>query len=77
MEGNLLGFDSSVFNINLISAEDNWNVLANSDNVSVPIRNIFIGYSGSAILLENSKRNMWQPLELKCTLSNSTLIVVH
>jgi len=45
VESDLLGFDFSVFNINLISDQDNWNVLANSHKIFVPLWNVLVGDS--------------------------------
>jgi hypothetical protein len=45
VESDLLGLDLSVLNINLVSNENNWDVLADSDEILVPFGNILIGDS--------------------------------
>ena len=49
MESNLLGFDFSVFHIHLVATEYNGNSRADSDKISVPVWNIFVGHAGSDI----------------------------
>ncbi len=42
MELNVACLHLSVLDINLVSDQNNWNVLANSDDVSVPVRDILV-----------------------------------
>jgi hypothetical protein len=49
MEGDLLGLDFSVLDIDLVSNQDDGNVLTDSDQVFVPFGNILIGDSGTDI----------------------------
>lgn len=37
------GFDFSVFDIDFVTAEDDWNIFTDSDEISVPVGYIFIG----------------------------------
>jgi hypothetical protein len=45
VESDLLGLDFSVLDIDLVSNKDDWNVLADSDEILVPFGNILIGDS--------------------------------
>lgn len=45
VEGNLLGLHFSVLHIDLVSNEDNGNVLAHSDQVLVPLGHVLVGDS--------------------------------
>ena len=49
MELNVSSLDLSVFNIDLVTNENDWDVLAHSDNISVPVWNILVGDSRSDI----------------------------
>lgn len=49
VEYNSFGFHFSVFDINFISTQDNWNILTHSYQVSMPVRHIFVCYSWSDI----------------------------
>lgn len=54
MEGDLFGLDFSVLNINLVSNQDNRNVLTHSDQVFVPFWHILIGDSRADIEHDDS-----------------------
>ena len=54
MEGDLLGLNLSVLNIDLIAYQDNRDVFTNSDQVLVPFGHILIGDSGTHIKHNNS-----------------------
>ena len=43
VESDLLGLDFSVFDIDFVAYEYNWNVLANSGQILVPLGNIRVG----------------------------------
>lgn len=45
VESDLLGLDFSVLNIDLVSNQDDGDVLANSDEILVPLGNILVGNS--------------------------------
>ena len=49
VENNSLGFNFPIFDVNFISTQDNWNVLAHTDKITVPVWNILIGYPGCDI----------------------------
>ena len=49
VEGDLLGLDLSVLDINLVSDEHDWDVLAHSDKILVPLWNVLVGNSGADI----------------------------
>jgi hypothetical protein len=49
VEHNLLGLNFSVFNINLVSDQNDWDVLANSHEIFVPLWNVLISDSGADI----------------------------
>jgi hypothetical protein len=49
MEGNLLGLHSSFQHIDFVPTEDDWDVLTNSNDVTVPIWNILVRGPGSDI----------------------------
>ena len=53
VEGNLSSFNFSVLLINLISNQNNWNVVANSSQIFVPFGNVFIGDSSSDVKHKN------------------------
>ena len=54
VESDLLSLDFSVLNINLVTNEDNRNVLADSDQVLVPLGNILVGDSRADVEHDNS-----------------------
>lgn len=54
MEGNLLGLDFAVLNVDLVSNEDDRNVLADTDKILVPLGNILIGDAGANIEHDDS-----------------------
>ena len=49
VENNGLGFDFSVLDVNFVSTKDNWNVLTDTNQISVPVGNIFVGDTRSHI----------------------------
>ena len=49
MESDLLGLNLSVLNVNLVSDQDNGNVLADTDEILVPLGNVSIGDTGAHI----------------------------
>ena len=53
MESDLLGLDLSVLNFHLISTQNNWNVFANSGQVTMPVGNIFVSDTGGNIKHDN------------------------
>ena len=55
MEGDLLGFDLSVLNIDLVAHQDNRDVLTDSDQVLVPLGHILVGNSAAHIEHNNSR----------------------
>ena len=49
VEGDLLGLDLAVLDINLVPAEHNWDVLAHSAQVAVPCGHILVGQAGGDV----------------------------
>ena len=49
MEGDLAGLDFSVFLIDFVSDEDDWDVIADSGEILIPFGNIFVCDSGGDI----------------------------
>jgi hypothetical protein len=49
VESDLLGLNFSVLDINLVSDEDDWDGITDSDEIFVPLWNILIGDSGADI----------------------------
>lgn len=49
MEGNLLGLHFTIFDIDLVTDEGNWDILTNSNQVLVPLWNILVSDSGADI----------------------------
>ena len=43
VENNGLCLDFSVFNVHLVSGENDWNVFANSDNITMPVGHVLVG----------------------------------
>ena len=54
VENNLLGFDFSVFNINFVTNQNDWNVFANSDKIFIPFWNILVSNSRADIEHDNT-----------------------
>ena len=54
VESDLLGLDFSVLDIDLVSNQDNRNVLAHSDQVLVPLGHVLVSNSGAHIEHDNS-----------------------
>ena len=53
MESDLSGLDLSVLLIDLVSDENDWDVIADSGQVLVPLGNVFVSDSGCDIEHEN------------------------
>ncbi len=49
MEGDGLGLDLALLDIDLVTAENDWDVLADADQVTVPVWNVLIGDTGGNI----------------------------
>ncbi len=49
VEGDLLGLDLSVLDVDLVSNKDDGNVLADTDEILVPLGNILVGDAGAHI----------------------------
>ena len=49
VESDLLGLDLSVLHIDLVSDQDNWDVLTDSDEILVPLGDILVGDSSAHI----------------------------
>jgi len=45
VEYDCLGFDFSVFDVDLVSAEHNWDILADSDEITMPVGHVLVGDS--------------------------------
>lgn len=45
MKHNGLGFDFTVFDVHLVTAEDNGNVLTDTDKITMPVGHVLIGNS--------------------------------
>lgn len=49
VEGNGLCLDLAILDVDFVSTQDNWNVLANSDKVTMPLRNVLVRHARSNI----------------------------
>lgn len=49
VEGDGLGLDLALLNIDLVAAEDDWDVLADTDEVTVPVGDVLVGDTGGNI----------------------------
>ena len=49
MESDLLGLDLSILDIDLVTNEDDWDVLADSHEILVPLWDVLVGDSGADI----------------------------
>jgi len=49
VEGDRLGLDLSLLNINLVAGQDDGNVLADTDQITVPVGNVLVGNTGGDI----------------------------
>jgi hypothetical protein len=54
VEGDLLGLDLSVLDVDLVANQDNWDVLTDSDEILVPLGNVLVGDSGADIEHDDS-----------------------
>ncbi len=53
MESNLSGLDLSVLLVDLVSNQDNWDVVADSGQILVPLWNVLVSDSGGDVEHEN------------------------
>ena len=49
----MLSFDLAVFDFNLISGQDDRDVLTNTSEITMPVRNIFVGDTGGNVEHDN------------------------
>lgn len=49
MESDGLGLDFSLLDVDLVTAEDNWDVFTDPDQVSVPVWHVLVGDSGGDV----------------------------
>ena len=49
VEHDALGFDLPVFDVHLVSAEHDGNVLADAHQVPMPVGHVLVGYSGGDV----------------------------
>lgn len=49
MEGDCLCLDLALLNVDLVSAKNNWDVLADTDKVTMPVWNVLVGDSGGDV----------------------------
>jgi len=49
VEGDLLGLDLSILDIDFVTAENDWDVFTHSDDISVPVGNVLVGHTRSNI----------------------------
>jgi len=49
VESDGLGLDLALLNINLVTCEDDWDVLADTDKVTVPVGDVLVGDAGSDV----------------------------
>lgn len=54
MEHDALGFDFSVFDVHLVAAEDDGNVLTDTDQVTMPVGYVLIGDSRGDVKHDDS-----------------------
>jgi len=53
VKDNLLGLHSAVLHVDLVAAENDWNVFADANNIAMPVRHILIGHSASYVEHDN------------------------
>jgi len=53
VEGNHLGFDLTILNLHLVPSEYDWDILTDTRQVTVPVRYIFVGDTGSHVEHDN------------------------
>lgn len=70
VENYALGLHLPILDVNLVSTKDNWDVFTNSDQISVPVRNILIGNSGCDIKHDNSTLSLQTNTEELVVLEN-------
>jgi len=49
VEGDGLGLDLALLDINLVAGQDNWNILADTDEITVPVRHVLVGDTGGHV----------------------------
>ena len=49
MESDRLRLNLTLLNVDLVTTQDDWDVLANTDEISVPVWNVLVGDSSSDI----------------------------
>lgn len=49
MEGDRLGFDFTVFDVDFVPTEDDGDVFADADEIPVPVGDVFVCDSGSHV----------------------------
>ena len=49
VKGDLLGLDLTILDFNLVSSQDNRNIFAHTRQITVPVRNVFVGNTGSHV----------------------------
>ena len=45
MEDDRLCFDFSVLDVDFVAGQDDWDILANSGQISVPVRDVLVSHS--------------------------------
>ena len=53
VENDGFGFDFSVLDVHFVSAEHNWDVFTHSDQIPVPVGNIFVSNTGGNVKHDN------------------------
>ena len=53
MKGDCLCLDLSFLDVDLVSAKNNWNIFTDSNEISVPIWDVFVSNSGSHVKHDN------------------------
>ena len=54
VEVNCFGLDLALLDIDLVTAENNWDVFADTDKITVPVGNVLVGDSGGKIEHDNT-----------------------
>ena len=73
MEGNLLGLDLPVLDVDLVANEHNRNVFADSDQVFVPLGYVLVGDAGADIEHDDSAVAADATQSITCKLTSSRL----
>jgi hypothetical protein len=53
VEGNVLGLHLTVFDVDFVSTDNHWDIFANTNDISVPVRNVLVGQSAGHIKHDN------------------------